>query len=139
MIESDVELKIREYLEGKSWVVTVEPKKIGQHGVDVKAYHPKWRKNLLMEVKGGSGKNKHQEIHGAFYTVLGQILSRMDIEGNQNNKSRIYALAIPYEWYEAYKKKIKQMKYGWKLLKLRVYLVKNNGEVLERSYSHFLK
>jgi hypothetical protein len=30
------------------------------------------------------------------------------------------------------------MAYGWKLLKLKVFLV-NEKEVIEKSYSHFLK
>jgi hypothetical protein len=90
-------------------------------------------------VKGGSGKHKHQELHSAFYNVLGQIISRMDKEGNHPKRARIYALGIPYKWLNVFKRKIKKMKYGWRLLKLRIFLVKENGTVIEKPYTFFLK
>ena len=93
MKESKVEAYILKHLTKKGWKVTTEPKLPGQHGVDIKAYYPKWRKNVLIEVKGGSGKHKHQEIHSAFYNLLGQLIARMDIEGNRNNKTRIFSMS----------------------------------------------
>jgi hypothetical protein len=97
-------------------------------------------KRMYIEAKGdGSVKNKHQTqtMHGAFYTIIGQILSRMDIEGNSQNKTRTYAIAIPSSWEDVYKKKIKGMPYGWKLLKLKVFLV-NKKEVRLKNYKYFL-
>ncbi len=139
MKESKVEGYILKHLTKKGWNVTTESKLPGQHGVDIMAYHPKWRKRVLIEVKGGSGKHKHQEIHNSFYNVLGQLIARMNIEGNRNNRARIYAIGIPDTWSEAFKKKIKQMKFGWSLLRLRVYMVKTSGAVVEKPYSYFLR
>lgn len=78
-------------------------------------------------------------MHGAFYNLLGQILSRMDKEGNNSWKARYYGLGIPKKWEKTFKNKISKMEYGWKLLKLKVFLVGAGGEVEERAYSHFLK
>lgn len=114
------------------------PRNIGQHGCDITAWHPIRRKILYIEVKGdGSESNKHQTIHNSFYTLLGQVLSRMDKEGNSTKKARTYAIAIPSSWEVAYKKKIKQMPYGWNLLKLKVFLVGKNKVEL-KNYRHFL-
>ncbi len=139
MKEQTVERYIRKYLENKGWKIRKAAKRIGEHGVDIHAWHPKWRRLLYIETKGGSGKHKHQEIHNAFYNVLGQIISRMDIQGNDPKKARIYALGIPYKWLNVFKRKIKKMKYGWRLLKLRIFLVKENGTVIEKPYTFFLK
>ena len=70
---------------------------------------------------------------------MGQILSRMDKEGNSLNKARYYAIGIPKKWENTFKNKISKMKYGWRLLKLKVFLVSNNGKVEEKPYSYFLK
>ena len=139
MTEQDVEKYTREYLKEDGWKLTNLPRTIGQHGCDITAWHPKRRKVMLIEAKGdGSEKNKHQTIHNAFYFILGQVLSRMDKEGNSAKKARTYAIAIPSGWEEVYKKKIKQMPYGWKLLKLKVFLV-NKKEVRIENYKYFEK
>lgn len=62
----------------------------------------------------------------------------MDIEGNHPKKGRIYAIAIPAKWEKTFKNKIKNMSFGWKLLKLKVFLVEEN-RVKEKPYSYFLK
>lgn len=139
MKESKVEALLVKHLEKKSWKVKTGRKRPGEHGVDVRAHHPKWCRYLFVEAKGGSGKNKHQEIHHSFYVVMGQLLSRMDIEGNSSKKGRTYGIAIPHSWAKVYKRKILKMKYGWSLLKPRVFLVKWNGEVIEKTHSAFLK
>jgi len=139
--EAKVEKFIREYLFSNGWITTNLPKTIGEHGVDITARHPKWRKIYLIEVKG-EGKNlktQTQVKHVAFYNILGQVLSRMDKEGNSQNKARYYAIGIPKKWESTFKSKILKMKYGWKLLKLKVFLVNSNGKVEEKTYSHFLK
>lgn len=139
MKERDVEFNIRKYLKHKGWKIKKEQKRIGEHGVDIHAWHPKWRKSLWIEAKGGSGKHPHQEKHSAFYMLLGQCISRMDKEGNRPNKSRIYAIGIPDDWADVFKSKISRMKHGWALLRLRTFLVKQNGEVVERSSTAFAK
>ena len=139
MQETKVEACLRRYLKKKGWDIKKEQKKVGEHGVDIYASHEKWRKTLWIEVKGGTGKHPHQEKHSAFYIILGQCLSRMDKEGNSPNKSRIYAIAIPYEWAGVFRNKIMKMKYGWNLLKLKSFLVKHNGQVVEKPSGFFLK
>lgn len=139
MNEQRVEKSTRDYLLNIGWKLTNLPMAIGQHGCDITAWHPKWRKILYIEAKGdGNQKNKHQTIHNSFYTILGQILSRMDKEGNSNKRARIYAIAIPSSWEETYRKKIKQMPCGWKLLKLKIFLV-NETKVEEKNYKYFSK
>ena len=139
MNEQTVEKKIRKYLLSKGWKLTNLPRTVGQHGCDITAWHPKRRKVLLIEAKGsGSVRNKHQTIHNSFYTLFGQILFRMDKEGNSQKRARIYAIAIPADWASAYKRKIKKMPYGWNLLKLRVFLA-NEKVVEEYSYKKFIK
>ena len=92
--EKEVVDLLRSYLINKGWKLTNLPKNIGQHGCDITAWHPKWRKILLVEAKG-DGKAKNQIKHNAFYNVLGQIISRMDKEGNNPKRARIYGIAIP--------------------------------------------
>jgi len=138
MNEQQIEKYTRDYLKNDGWKLTNLPKNIGQHGCDITAWHPTRRKILYIEAKGdGNQKNKNQTIHNSFYTILGQILSRMDKEGNNPKKARTYAIAIPYYWGEIYKKKIKQMSYGWKLLKLKVFLV-DETKIELKNYKHFL-
>ncbi len=136
MNEQAIEERLRAHLEKRGWKTTNLPKSVGVHGCDVTAWHPKWRKVLLVEVKG-NGKRLIQTKHNAFYTLLGQILSRMDIEGNHFKKGRIYSIAIPAEWEDTFKNKIKSMNFGWKMLKLKVFLVSKDS-VEEKSYSYFI-
>ena len=131
---------VKKYLENKDYIVKV---KKGKHGPDIKTYfHKKFRKQYIIEAKGEAGKKKttsHPIKHNAFYYMLGQILSRMDKEGNKSNRGRIYALAIPQKWENTFKNKIKKMSFGWKLLGLRVFLIKDDGFVSDKPYSYFLK
>lgn len=139
MNERQVEKKTREHLENNGWKLTNLPKSVGQHGCDITAWHPKKRRVLLIEAKGSDNiKSKHQIIHNSFYTLLGQILSRMDKEGNDPRKGRIYAITIPEDWINTYKKKVKRMPYGWNLLKLRVFVV-NDIVVKEYTHKQFIK
>ncbi len=138
MQERIVEKHIRKHLIKKGWKIINPPKLKGEHGVDILARNPIWMKTLYIEIKGGGGKHKNQELHNAFYNIFGQILSRMDIGGNHPKRGRIYAIGIPYSWRRVFKNKINKMKYGWKLLKLRVLLVKANGQVVELPYTKML-
>jgi hypothetical protein len=139
MVEEEVEKRVREYLEIKGWTLTNDPRLVGQHDWDIRAWHPKWRKVMLIEAKGdGNGeKYKAQKMHGGFYTMLGQVMARMDIKGNNNNCARTYAIAIPSHWEKMLKGKVKNMNFGWNLLKLDVFLVDEKG-VTKKTYRSFL-
>jgi len=139
LIEKQVNKFIEEYLKQKGWNISKIARNSGEHGIDIIAFHPKRRKRYLIEVKGESNTHQAQNMHNAFWTVLGQILTRMDIEGNSSNKARYYAIGIPKNWERVFKNKILKMKYGWGLLKLKVFLVDSNGKVEEKPYSYFLK
>lgn len=129
---------VRVYLERRGYVVKNKNKKNNEHGCDIiTENHKKWRKNYYIEAKG-EGKAKLQTKYNAFWTLFGQIIERMDIEGNSPKRGRIYAIAIPANWEETFKRKIKKMAYGWKLLKLKVFLV-SEKTVEEKSYNYFLK
>ncbi len=139
--EEQVVGKIRDHLISKGYIIKNAEKTNSEHGCDIiTEIHSKSRKNYFIEVKGESGteKSKHAIKHNAFWTLLGQILTKMYIEGNSPNKGRIYAIAFPADWEDTFTRKIKNMAFGWKLLKLKVFLV-SEKEVVEKSYSHFLK
>jgi hypothetical protein len=127
--EEKIENYIRGYLRAKGWRTTNLPKTVGAHSADVTAWHAKWRKICIVEVKGSSRSHPHQAAHNSFWTVLGQI----------PRKARLYCIGIPKAWEALFKRKISRMKYGWTLLRLRVFLVDDNGDVDEKPYSYFLK
>jgi|GEM_PF-1507104 len=132
---------VRDYLVCKGYVIKNSNKTNSEHGCDIiTESHAKWRKNYYIEVKGegGTEKSKHAIKNNAFWVLFGQILSRMDIEGNSPKKGRIYAIAIPAIWEKTFKNKIKKMECGWRLLKLKIFLV-DRERVEEKSYSYFLK
>ncbi|MFA4975751.1 MAG: hypothetical protein WC839_03850 [Candidatus Paceibacterota bacterium] len=138
--ETQVEKNLRRYLAKKGWSETNTTRGVGQHDWDIRAFHSKWRKNLLIECKGDSNsKNNTQKIHNAFWTSIGQVMARMEIQGNDKKKGRIYAIGIPLSWENVFKKKAKKMEYGWNFLKLRIFLVNNKGEVKEKTYKQFVK
>lgn len=117
--------------------------KKGIRGVDIETKcHPKLRRKFLIEAKGEAGIKKSTSApikHNAFYYMIGQIISRMDKEGNKTNGYRIYALAIPKKWETTFKNKIKGMRFGWRLLKFKVFLVDEFGKVYQQPYRYFLK
>jgi hypothetical protein len=136
--EEFVKKSVRKYLENRGW--ELKPAKVKQHrDPDIKAFHPKWRRSIIIEAKG-EGSSTRSELpikHNAFPNMLGQIVSRMDIEGNAPNRHRIYAVAFPRKWAETFQRKVKEMEFGWKILKLKVFLVNGNGDVEEVPYSKF--
>jgi len=138
--EEQIEKILRNYLIKKGWTETSDLRKIGQHGWDIKAFHSKWRKILLIECKGDSNsKYNTQKIHNAFWISIGQVMARMDKQGNNSKKARIYAIGIPTSWGPIFKRKAKKMEYGWNFLKLRIFLVSENKKVEEKTYKQFLK
>lgn len=140
--EEFVVQSVIKYLQKKGYQV-YQDKKGYEHGIDIKThYHKKLRKQYLIEAKGDAGIKPTTAVivkHNAFYYMLGQILSRMDKQGNNTNKGRIYAIAIPAHWQKTFTKKIKNMTYAWKLLKLKTFLVEKNGIVTEQPHTYFLK
>lgn len=111
--EDYVKKCVRGYLKARGW--NLDPSK-GKHlpDPDITGFHPRWRKRIIIEAKG-EGKSlasKHQVKHNAFPSLLGEILSRMDIKGNDPKKARIYALAFPEKWANTFKSKIKEMKWA---------------------------
>lgn len=130
---------VKVYLKKKHFVI----KKTGMHGADIITdYHKVYRRKYIVEAKGEAGIKKSTGCpikHNAFYYMLGQILSRMDKQGNRTNRGRIYSIAIPKKWTETFKKKIKEMPFAWKLLNLKVFLVNLDGDVEEKPSAYFLK
>jgi len=137
--EPFVQKSVRKYLLNNGWKLTNLPKSVGEHGKDITAWHSKKRKVLIIEAKGEVKSSKDQQKHNAFINVLGEILFRMDKEGNSPKRARIYAIAIPVTWENTYKKKIVKMEYGWHLLKLKVFLVEKDGSVRLTNYRYWLK
>jgi hypothetical protein len=141
MIDEDhVVVAVSKFLKQKGYLVR---KKANQHGADIATnYHKKYRRQYVIEAKGDAGRKPtiHTSYkHYAFYMMLGQILSRMNYGGNDEKKGRRYALAIPAHWQQMFQRKINDMPYGWRLLKLRVFLVNEKGGVTEVTYNQFLK
>ena len=137
MKESTVEASTRKFLSIEGWQFSNFPKFVGEGGCDIVAWHPKRRKIFYIEAKGECS-DVHQERHNGFPKLLGQIISRMDIEGNNLKKARYYGIAVPKTWEEFMKRKIAKMPYGWTLLKLKVFLV--DGDKVEfKNYKYFLK
>jgi hypothetical protein len=132
--------QVKKYLLQKGFIVKL---KKGVHGADIITdYHKSLRRQYIIEAKGEAGIKKTAVApikHNAFYYMIGQILSRMDKEGNKPTRGRVYALAIPKKWTDTFKAKIKKMAFAWKLLKLRIFLVDEKGNVVEKPYTYFLK
>ena len=78
-------------------------------------------------------------MHNDFYMLLGQIVSRMDKPGNDPKRARIYAIAVPESYERVFRNKIRDMAAGWRLLKLRVFVVGKKGAVEEKPWSRFAK
>jgi hypothetical protein len=139
--EPFVEESVRKYLGDRGWKLK-PPKKSKHHGgPDIDAFHPSWRKRIIIEAKG-EGKSTRSELqvkHNAFPNMLGQIISRMNIEGNAPNRAKIYAVAFPQKWTKTFQHKVKEMEWAWKSLRLKVFLVYSNGDVDEVPYSRFLR
>lgn len=137
--EPYVEAAVRAYLKEKGWKLQNQQKQKGEHGPDIRAFNRKLSRTIIIEAKGESKSYKPQYQATALPTLLGQILSRMDKQGNDAQKSRIYAIAAPKSWEKALKKKAKEMRYVWGLLKLKVFLVNGKNKVEDKNYRYFLK
>lgn len=136
--EREVVAAVRAHLAARGWRLTNLPKDVGHHGADIRAHHPRWRRILIVEAKGEGRTSKMPKMHNDFNAVLGQILSRMDKAGNSPKRARIYAIAFPHSYERVFAAKIAKMAYGWRLLKLRSFVVGEMGDVKEVPYSKYL-
>lgn len=57
-MEDRVKSSIEGYLIQKGWNITNGRKGKHEHGVDIRAFHKRWREILLLEVKGENGNEK---------------------------------------------------------------------------------
>ena len=139
--EVRLEKILRKHLVKNGWNLKNTLRKNGEHGWDiVTKFHKTKRKALFIECKGDSNsRHKNQKIHSSFWTVIGQVMSRMDIQGNSQNKGRIYAIAIPIKWKTVFQKKAQKMEYAWNFLKLKIFLVSYDGKVKEKTHRQFLR
>lgn len=97
--------------------------KLHTHGVDIRARNVKYSRFYYIETKGGD----HNE--NAFINSLGQIITRM-----KDDKTTInyYGLGLPVK-----SAKIALRRLPWqvsKKLKLRVFSVAENGEVIQYTW-----
>jgi hypothetical protein len=144
--EEHVEKYVRKHLEDDGWEVEGELKKKGEHGPDIKATKKrkgyKSYQHLIIETKG-EVKNVANRYYGLF-TLFGQIVSRMKkLEPKKYRASpyyRIYGIALPEKQYSSVlRKRAKEMEDAWRWLRLKIFLVKRNGKVVEKSWEDFLK
>ena len=121
--EEILEKYARIYLQSKGWSIEIEGKNSGEHGCDIVAFHPKWRKRIFVEVKSENPESKYliQEKHNKFPLIIGQIISRMDTEGNRPNRARIYGIAVPKSWEQMIRYKVTGMRFSWRWMRLKVF------------------
>ena len=141
MSEKILEECVRKYLNKKGWDIEAVGKSTGEHGCDIIAFHSRWRKRIFVEVKSENPSSKYivQDRHNKFPVLIGQIISRMDMEGNRPNRARIYSIAVPKTWEGMICRKVQGMKFSWRWMRLKVFLIDAKGNVEEKSYTHFLK
>jgi hypothetical protein len=132
MTEARVIKKTIAFLESEGWRVTNKGKRKNEGGIDIKGY--RHGRSIWIEAKGDR-KRRLQTIHNSFISAMGQILFRMD----QELRYRYYGIAIPSSWERTWKKKIQKMRYAWKQLGIRIYLVYENGSVEWKNSSKMLK
>ncbi|OGY92971.1 MAG: hypothetical protein A3B31_00340 [Candidatus Komeilibacteria bacterium RIFCSPLOWO2_01_FULL_53_11] len=136
LTEKQVEASVRSYLIDKEWVMSNTPRSQGQHGVDIYAKRPKWGKYYYIECKGDSKRDSTR--HDKIYHVLGQIMSRMNKKGNTPNSSRYYAIALPISMKKVFIRKVSNMQYSWRVLKLKTFWVSEDFKVEEVSSARLI-
>jgi hypothetical protein len=158
MKEQDVERVVRDYFKeeyiSKGWKlpkVAAKLKAIGQHGADILLYNSKYGGYITIEVKGYS--NKLEQNYNAFYSLFGQILSRINTipaEGYASKKK--FVIAAPKEFVLFMHKLIHNIKNnkkngmigGWSLFgkatNLHVWAVDmKSRKVIEYNWKDLLK
>jgi hypothetical protein len=160
MKESDVELVVREYLQreyldkNNGWTYPknqIELKKQSEHGADITLYNQKKGDRYVIEVKKWS--NSIAANHNAFYSLFGQLLSRIKtVPSEIYSKRRKIVIAVPTQFTKLIHKKIHSVKNnqvngmpgGWtlfsKALNLRIWSVNmRTKSVTEYHWKDFLK
>ncbi len=133
---------VREHLKRKGW--TLEPKKnISAQGADVAArmrVGSQYR-YLLIDAKGEM-KTPQARATG-FRTLLGQIVSRMKkVEPRKYRETpyfREYGIALPALYQSQLGKIASGMAGIWRVMRLRVFLVRPSGRVEEWNWKDFLR
>jgi hypothetical protein len=117
--EYDVEKIVREYvqkkyIEEKNWRYTKkseELKTVSEHGADIVIYNQIKGDRMVIEVKKWS--KTCAANHNAFYTLFGQILSRIySVPSEIYSKRRKMVFAVPTEFFQLIKKKVNNVKNG---------------------------
>jgi len=147
--EPNVERIVRKYLIKNGWDVEggIRVKKKGEHGADIEAKkprrgYPRSYQHLVIEVRGEI-ENVANRYYG-LYTLFGQIISRMKkVEPRRYRVSPyfwMYGIALPKEQYfSVLRKRAKEMEAIWRWMRLKIYLVRKDGNVEERNWKDFLK
>ncbi len=130
--EDKLKEKLVRSLAKNGWKITNNWKIKNKGGIDIKGY--KHGRTLWVEAKGDR-KHHHQAVHDSFTKAIGQILYRM----KDDQKYRYYGIAIPASWEKVWKRKIKEMEYAWKQLRIRIYLVDKIGNVKMKNSRAMLK
>lgn len=136
MEETTVIKKIEKYLIDKGWSENLQTKK---HGCDIIVKHikPKYGQYWLIEAKGDPGPNVQSPSgsrSSSFNSSVGQIITRMHIKRNPNDKYGGYKYGVGFP--ESFKKKVlKNLPYYvCHSLKITVFFVSSSGKVEE--YDH---
>ena len=158
MKESDVEKIIRNYLSIKylpnGWKypkTSNKTKQTSEHGADIILYNQKKGDYILIEVKKWSENNSAN--HNAFYTLFGQILSRIKKEPSKNyQKRKKMVIAVPVQFVKLIHNKVinikngkqRGMEGGWSLfskaVNLRIWSVDmETKNIREYHWKDFLK
>lgn len=158
MKESEVEDIVREYIKinylPKNWKYPKDgklTKKKAEHGADIIIYNQKKGDYILIEVKKWS--KTHAVNHNAFYSLFGQLLSRIkDVPSKIYQKRKKMVIAVPTPFVDLIHKKVinikngkqKGMEGGWSLfskaVNLRIWGVDMRSKsVKEYHWKEFLK
>ena len=142
MREQEVESIVREYVREKypskdGWVIpriSSSTKRPGESGIDVPIYNQKKGDRLVIEVKKWSDNTAAN--HNAFYSLFGQLLSRIKNEPAPHySRRRKMIIAATVKFVDLIHKKIhnvrsnrvKGMQGGWslfsKIVNLRIWTI----------------
>lgn len=130
--ESFIQKTVLDYLNTKNYCIGV-PKKLWEHGVDIKVRNASYSRYWLVEVKGGSrSKNAKAVDANNFVFGLGQIVTRIQstTSPQASTGSNKYGVAYPYYFIKFLKRK----RLHWNLCKnlnLYIFLVRDDGQVEE--------
>lgn len=120
--EKDIERVVIKHFEKAGW----KRQKRGARGVDIRLWHPKFRKYWFIEVKREyTTKNKKSQTYVNTATGIGQIIYRM-----HQTQAGFYGLAVPNT--KMFKDELRKIPL-WikKKLKLNLFLIDRNGKIVK--------